>query len=121
MSGNRKYCLITPCRNEAKFARRTLESVTSQTVSPALWLIVDDGSSDDTPAILAEYAEKFPYIRILHREDRGYRKLGAGVIEAFYQGYDSIDRNEFDYVCKLDLDLDLPPRYFEVLMDRMEA
>jgi biofilm PGA synthesis N-glycosyltransferase PgaC len=121
MSGNRKYCLITPCRNEAKFARRTLESVTSQTVSPALWLIVDDGSTDNTPTILAEYAEKFPYIRILHREDRGYRKLGAGVIEAFYQGYDSIDPNEFDYVCKLDLDLDLPPRYFEVLMDRMEA
>lgn len=121
MSGNRKYCLITPCRNEAKFARRTLRSVTSQTIAPALWLIVDDGSTDDTGAILAEYAEKFPWIRILRREDRGFRKLGAGVIEAFYQGYDSIDPNDFDYVCKLDLDLELPPRYFEVLMNRMEA
>ena len=121
MNGNPKYCLITPCRNEAKFARRTLRSVTSQTIAPALWLIVDDGSTDDTAAILAEYAEKFPYIRILHREDRGFRKLGAGVIEAFYQGYDSIDPNDFDFICKLDLDLDLPPGYFEALMNRMEA
>jgi biofilm PGA synthesis N-glycosyltransferase PgaC len=121
MSGNPKYCLITPCRNEAKYARRTLQSVTSQTVAPALWLIVDDGSTDDTAAILAEYAEKFPYIRILHREDRGFRKLGAGVIEAFYQGYDSIDPNHFDFICKLDLDLDLPLGYFEGLMNRMEA
>jgi glycosyltransferase involved in cell wall biosynthesis len=121
MNGKRKYCLITPCRNEAKYARRTLDSVTSQTVAPALWLIVDDGSSDETPAILAEYAAKFPYIRILNRKDRGFRQLGAGVIEAFYQGYETIDPAEFDYVCKLDLDLDLPPKYFEVLMERMEA
>src|ERR1700729_447193 len=97
MSGKRKYCLITPCRNEAKYARRTLDSVTSQTVTPALWLIVDDGSSDETPAILAEYAARFPYIRILNRKDRGFRQLGAGVIEAFYQGYETIDPAEFDY------------------------
>lgn len=121
MSANRKYCLITPCRNEAEFARRTLQSVTTQSIPPALWVIVDDGSTDQTPAILAEYAARSPNIRILHRQDRGFRQLGAGVIEAFYQGYESIDPNEFEYVCKLDLDLDLPPKYFEILMDRMEA
>jgi hypothetical protein len=43
------------------------------------------------------------------------------VIDAFYTGYDSIDPDEFDYVCKLDLDLDLPVRYFETIMERMEA
>lgn len=120
MNPNEKYCLITPCRNEAEFARRTLQSVTSQTVPPSLWVIVDDGSTDDTPAILAEYAGKFSYIRILRRQDRGFRKLGAGVIEAFYEGYDSIDPAEFEYICKLDLDLDLPPKYFEALIGLME-
>ena len=119
-NGARRYCLITPCRDEAQYARRTLDSVTSQTISPALWLIVDDGSTDQTPAILAEYAAKFPYIRILRREDRGFRKLGGGVIDAFYAGYDAIDTTEFDYVCKLDLDLELPANYFESLIQRME-
>jgi poly-beta-1,6-N-acetyl-D-glucosamine synthase len=121
MSSGHRYCLITPCRDEAKFARRTLDSVAAQTVPPALWVIVDDGSTDDTPAILAEYAAKYPYIRVMRREDRGFRKLGGGVIDAFYQGYESIDPNEFDFVCKFDLDLDLPRGYFETLMQRMDA
>ena len=55
------------------------------------------------------------------RKDRGIRAVGPGVIEAFYAGYDSIDPNDYEYVCKLDLDLILPPRYFEELMSRMEA
>lgn len=118
---NDRYCLITPCRDEAKFARRTLDAVAAQTVPPALWIIVDDGSSDETPAILAEYAQKLPYLRILRRENRGFRKLGGGVIDAFYEGYDTIDPRAFDFICKLDLDLDLPPEYFQTLMQRMNA
>ena len=117
----RRYVVITPCRDEAAFARRTMDSVIAQTVPPALWVIVDDGSSDATPAILAEYAQRFDFIRIVRREDRGRRRVGPGVIEAFYAGFDTIDPTDFDYICKLDLDLDLPPRYFELLMRRMEA
>jgi biofilm PGA synthesis N-glycosyltransferase PgaC len=117
---SRKYCLITPCRDEEKFAHRTLDSVIRQSIPPALWVIVDDGSRDATPAILAEYAGKHPFIRIVTRPDRGDRKLGGGVIDAFYAGYNAIDPDGFEYICKLDLDLDLPPRYFEYLMDKME-
>jgi glycosyltransferase involved in cell wall biosynthesis len=117
----RRYVLISPCRNEAAFARRTLDSVVNQSVPPALWVIVDDGSSDATPEILAEYAARYGFIRVVRREDRGRRSVGPGVVEAFYAGYETIDPVQFDYLCKLDLDLDLPPRYFELLMQRMEA
>lgn len=119
--GQRRYCIITPCRDEARFARRTLESVIRQTEPPALWVIVDDGSRDETPAILAEVAARVPWIRVVRRADRGGRKVGGGVIEAFYAGLETVDLSGFDYLCKLDLDLDLPPRYFAALMDRMEA
>src|SRR6185503_4375043 len=88
-SVSRKYVLITPCRDEAKYARRTLDSVIAQSVPPTLWVIVDDGSRDETPEIIAEYASKYPFIKIIHREDRGFRKLGGGVIDAFYEGYES--------------------------------
>lgn len=115
------HCIITPCRDEAAYARRTLDSVLGQTRPPDLWVIVDDGSTDETPAILDEYAREHPCIRVIRRPDRGIRKVGPGVIDAFYAGYESIDPKEFDYVSKLDLDLDLPPRYFEILIDRMEA
>jgi glycosyltransferase involved in cell wall biosynthesis len=116
----RRYCLITPCRDEEKYARRAIESVLRQTVQPVLWVIVDDGSTDQTPQILAEYAARVPYIRVVRRDNRGDRVLGAGVIEAFEAGYKTINPEEFDYICKFDLDLDLPPNYFEKIIQRME-
>lgn len=98
----------------------TLDSVVSQTIPPDLWVIVDDGSTDQTPQILQDYASRYPFIRIITRENRGHRSVGPGVIEAFYHGYDQVDVSKFDYICKFDLDLELPVRYFEVLIQRME-
>jgi len=116
-----RYVVISPCRNEADFMRQTLDTVTAQTVLPAKWVIVDDGSTDATPQILKEYAQRFPWIEIVTRTDRGRRAVGPGVIEAFYAGYGTIRPDDYDFLCKLDLDLRLPPRYFEILMQRMEA
>lgn len=99
--------------------RRTLDAVAAQTVPPSRWIIVDDGSTDDTPAILEEYRARLPYLRVVRREDRGKRAVGPGVIEAFYTGLEHIELAGFDFLCKLDLDLDLPPRYFEILIARM--
>jgi len=116
-----RYVLISPCRNEADYMRRTLDSVIAQSCPPACWVIVDDGSTDATPAILAEYAQRHDWIRIVTRPDRGRRSVGPGVIDAFYAGFDTIDPNAFDFLCKLDLDLSLPLRYFERLMEKMQA
>jgi biofilm PGA synthesis N-glycosyltransferase PgaC len=115
-----RYLLISPTRDEAKHLRRTLESVAAQSVPPTCWVIVDDGSTDETPVILEEYARKLPYLRIVRRTDRGRRRVGPGVVEAFYAGLETVRLEDFDYLCKLDADLELPPRYFELLMDRMD-
>ena len=116
-----RYCIISPSRDEAAYMRRTLDTVTRQTLPPDLWVIVDDGSSDSTPEILTDYAARFPYIRIVRRDNRGRRSVGPGVIEAFYAGFETVDLSQYEYLCKLDLDLELPPRYFEILIGRMEA
>jgi glycosyltransferase involved in cell wall biosynthesis len=116
---NKTYVLISPCRNEADYMRETLDSVIAQTLQPTKWIIVDDGSTDDTPRILADYAARYPWIEIVTRADRGHRAVGPGVIDAFYTGYNHIQPDHYEYLCKLDLDLRLPPRYFEILADRM--
>ena len=69
-------------------ARRTLDSVTRQTLTPALWVIVDDGSTDETPAIVEEYAARFPYIRLVRRSDRGEEIVLAQHVAAFDLGED---------------------------------
>jgi hypothetical protein len=114
------YLLVSPCRNEAQYMRQTLDSVISQSICPAKWVIVDDGSTDSTPEILQEYADKYDWIDIVTRPDRGRRSVGPGVVDAFYSGYATINPDDYSYFCKLDLDLRLPPRYFEVLMKRMQ-
>ena len=117
---DRRYVVISPCRNEMAYMRRTLDSVIAQTVPPALWVVVDDGSTDGSRELLAEYAEKHDWIRVVVKPDRGHRAVGPGVIDAFYFGLETVSE-EFPYLCKLDLDLDLPHRYFEALLERMEA
>jgi biofilm PGA synthesis N-glycosyltransferase PgaC len=116
-----KYLLISPCRDEAEYMRETLDSVINQSIRPAKWIIVDDGSTDDTPRILAKYAESHNWIEVVTRTDRGRRAVGPGVIESFYAGYGAINPDDYDYLCKLDLDLRLPPSYFEILMAKMAA
>src|SRR6516164_7586460 len=120
MQSQRRYVLISPCRDEAAHMRRTLESVAAQTVLPSLWVVIDDGSTDETSKVLEDYSRKLPYLRVVRRSDRGRREVGPGVIEAFYDGLKTLNLDDFDYLCKLDMDLELPPRYFELLMVRME-
>lgn len=117
---NSDYLIVSPCRDEAAHARSTLDTVTSQQIPPARWIIVDDGSTDGTSELLAEYADRFDYIEIVRREDRGRRSVGPGVVDAFYAGLGQTRLNLYPYLCKLDLDLELPPTYFSNLMQRME-
>jgi hypothetical protein len=121
MMHSRRYLLISPCRDEAEHLRRMVESIVAQSAPPALWVVVDDGSTDDTPAILEEYTRRLPYLRVVKRANRGHRHVGPGVVDAFYAGLETVDWEDFDYLCKLDMDLDLPVRYFEMLMQRMES
>src|SRR3954453_19572077 len=98
VSRSRRYLLVSPCRDEAQYLRRTLDSVAVQSVPPTLWVVVDDGSTDETPAILEEYARLLPYMRVVRRTDRGRREVGPGVIEAFYAGLETVRLTDCDYV-----------------------
>ncbi len=115
------YLIISPCRNEAAFMRATLDSVIAQSITPAKWVIVDDGSTDETPAILKEYEMEHEWIKIVTRSDRGRRAVGSGVVDAFYEGFRTISLGDYKYICKLDLDLELPEKYFESLLAKMET
>jgi len=101
--------------------RQTLNSVIAQTVRPSRWIIVDDGSTDETPQILAEYITQHNWIEVVTRDNRGTRSVGPGVVDAFYAGYTAINPSDYEFLCKLDLDLRLPPRYFELLIQRMRG
>lgn len=113
MSTKIKYIIITPVRDEEQYIEQTLKSVIAQTIIPAEWLIVNDGSTDSTGTIIDEYAKKYPWIHAIHRGNRGFRKAAGGVIDAFYDGYNAKKSGEWDFIIKLDGDISFDNDYFE--------
>lgn len=115
-----RMVIISPVRNEGEFIMEIINSMISQTVKPVEWIIVDDGSSDETYAIANEAAQLYDWIRVIKKIDRGFRAVGPGVIEAFYYGYERINSKNHNYICKMDADIQLKPKYFETLLSLFE-
>ncbi len=120
-SQDRRYVLVIPTRDEERFLLNTLESVAGQTVPPVECVVVNDGSRDRTGEIAEAFAAEHPWLHVVHRPDRGHRRVGGGVVEAFYAGFNALRTDDYDYLGKLDADLTLPPGYFEGIMAKMEA
>jgi len=115
-----RYVIISPVRDEEKYLPRTIESMINQTVRATEYILVDDGSTDRTAEIIQEAAREHPWIRYVKRPDRGVRKVGPGVIEAFYDGHSQIQTDDYDYIGKMDGDLSFGPRYFETIFAKFD-
>lgn len=116
-----KLLIVSPVRDEAAYLQTTIDSVVAQTIRPARWVIVDDGSSDETPNIVERAAARHEWIQLYRRTDRGRRKVGGGVVEALNDGLRQVNLDDYDYLCKLDGDLRLSIRYFELLFRKFDA
>jgi glycosyltransferase involved in cell wall biosynthesis len=112
-----KYVLITPARNEEAFIERTLQSVIAQTARPARWVIVDDGSSDRTAAIVEQYAERHSWIELLRRLPRKERTF-AGKVAAVNAGVERVRSLEFEVLGNLDADVSFEADYMSFLMQK---
>jgi poly-beta-1,6-N-acetyl-D-glucosamine synthase len=112
------YVIVTPARNEAAYIGRAIEAVVSQVVRPMQWIIVDDGSSDETAAIGEMASTRYPWIRVVKRPDRGRRAVGSGSVEAFSCGLRAIDADQWDFICNLDADMVVGPRYYETMLKK---
>jgi poly-beta-1,6-N-acetyl-D-glucosamine synthase len=108
-----RYIIITPARDEAENIAYTIGSVVSQTIPPVMWVIVNDGSTDDTATIVEAAAAEHNWIQFVHRVDRGCRKPGGGVIEAIEEGLKIATGQSWEFLVKLDADVAFDPDYFE--------
>jgi glycosyltransferase involved in cell wall biosynthesis len=116
--------LITPARDEAVHLERTIRAVAAQTRRPDLWLIVDDGSTDTTPEVLARAESELPFLRVLQAPQgtaaNPDRLAVAAEARAFNWALGSLSLDDYTHVGKLDADIELPAEYFERLVDDFE-
>ena len=115
-----RYVLVTAAMNEEAFIEYTIRSVIGQALPPVKWIIVSDGSTDRTDAIVASYARNCNYIQLMRRERDGGRSFGSQVL-AINAGCDLLQRLDYDFIGNLDADVSFEPDYFEVLVGRFAA
>lgn len=119
-SSDTRYVVITPVRDEEAYLPFTIDSMVKQTLRPQEWVIVNDGSRDTTGEIIDNAARRYPWIRPVHRKDRGFRKWGAGIIEAFYDGFNALDSTDWEFMAKMDGDLSFEPEYFTKMFEKFQ-
>jgi biofilm PGA synthesis N-glycosyltransferase PgaC len=115
------YIVISPAKDEGQYIEKTIQSMIRQSLTPRKWIVVDDGSEDETPQIVARYAAQYSWITLFPLARDGERKPGSAVITAFMAGYELIKNDNFDFIVKLDCDLEIPEEYFETLLSKFQA
>ena len=96
-----KVSVIIPVYNVEKYLRACLDSVVNQTLRDIEIICVDDGSTDSSPAILAEYAAKDPRVKVVtcpHTNAGAARNAGMAVATGEYLGF--VDSDDW---CELTL------------------
>ena len=110
------YVLITPARNEAAFIEKTIQSVTRQTILPARWVIVNDGSTDATSSIVRPYLADHPWMVLVDLPVRTERHFAAKVY-AFNAGQEKIKNLDYAIIGNLDADISFDNDHFEFLLN----
>ncbi len=67
-----KISVIVPIYGVEKYLRECLDSILNQTLFYMEIILIDDGSKDDCPKIIDEYAKKDNRIIVIHKENGGY-------------------------------------------------
>lgn len=121
------YSLVTPARNETEGLRRLAQCLLKQTIKPLQWVVVDDGSTDETHVVASGLAREYDWISVLNSAgapefDSGIqqgRRIGRDV-HAFKTGLAALTHLP-DVVFKLDADVSMAPDYFEGLLGEFVA
>ncbi len=119
-AGTLTYALVTPARNEAENLRRLGDCVLAQTVLPLTWVIVDNGSTDETPELASELATIEPWIVVVSAPGEAVPVRGGAVVRAFNAGLARVGERA-DVVVKLDADVSFERDHFERLLERFSG
>jgi poly-beta-1,6-N-acetyl-D-glucosamine synthase len=118
------YVLMTSAFNEEKYIEKTIQSVISQTVRPTAWVIVSDGSTDQTDTICIQYSRSYDfihYIRVDHSKNEVLPRLGTVAfrkVNALTRAVGILASIPYAYIGNIDGDVTIDRSCFEDLTRR---
>ena len=99
----KRYIAITPARDEQELLPHLIASMAAQTWLPDCWIIIDDGSADNTVAIVDNAARTYPWIEPHHLPRNRSRAPGGEGVVAEYLPLETCQ--QYDFVMRLDADV----------------
>ena len=110
------YSAVTPVRDESANLARLADSIAKQSLQPEQWVIVDNGSTDDSPAVIATIVGQLPFASTISVPNAAPASVrGRPIVAAFHSGTAALDSRS-DVIVKLDADVSFEEDYFERLM-----
>ena len=114
-----EYVLITAAYNEGAHIGATIEAVLSQTVTPRKWVIISDGSTDNTDAIIKQYAERSNFIEYIRREKTGTLPGFISKVCAIHTGFKVLSGMSYRFIGILDADITFGKDYYERVISKL--
>ena len=122
-----RVLIVSPVRNEGAHIERVARAVAAQELQPARWIVVEDASTDGTLELLRSLSLDVPFMEVREAEAASPhagardRLARAAAPRNFNHGLAGVDWREYTHIMKLDGDIELPPRYLRVLLERFAA
>jgi poly-beta-1,6-N-acetyl-D-glucosamine synthase len=111
------YALMTAAYNEGAHIEKTIQSVLAQSIRPQRWVIVSDGSTDETDEIVRRYAQEHDFIRFMRMSRPPGHSFRTKVV-ALQAGQKHLFEVPFAFIGNLDADITVARTYFEDLIER---
>jgi len=115
-----EYVLITAAYNEGTHIGATIDAVLMQSVTPRKWVIVSDGSNDNTDAIIKRYAEQNNFIEYIRREKEGTLPGFVSKVYAIHTGFKAISGTSYRFIGILDADITFGSDYYERVIGKLQ-
>ena len=110
-----KVVVITPFLNEEKVLGDLMKSMISQNLKPNKWILVNDGSTDNSENIIKKISSNLNWITLVNLETKKEeRNIGGKIINAFNKGLKVISIDNYDMlsISKFNCDSPLDPCIF---------
>lgn len=117
MPENIPYVLITPAHNEEAYIDKTIQAVLAQSMRPLKWIVVSDGSTDNTDNIVKGYLDANPWMELVRLPELRDRSFAAKVT-AFNAGFEKVKDLDYAVIGNLDADISFDSDYLEFLMGK---
>lgn len=122
-----RVLIVSPVRNEAAHIERVARALALQELQPARWIVVEDHSTDGTLELLRSLSAEVQFMEVMPAEAASPhagardRLARAAAPRNFNLGLAGVDWRQYTHIMKLDGDIEMPPHYLRVLLERFAA